>query len=152
MGRLGLAPISRLGIEALAARVIHAAATANRLPYFAPVAQTPGFARALAKTITELRLQHATPSGDLAHLLSLYEEELATRSVADLPMLLRLATAEAAEGHRLTGTPLVLLGLPIESAAHEQLLGALVQRSPSVFATAISDDESTSNRFNVSSR
>ena len=63
MGRLGLAPISRLGIEALAARIVHAAATANELTYFAPVAQTPGFARALAKTITELRLQHVDPAG-----------------------------------------------------------------------------------------
>ena len=58
MGRLALAPISRLGIEALAARIVHTAATAKALPYFAPVAQTPGFARALAKTITELRLQN----------------------------------------------------------------------------------------------
>src|SRR5580658_10850280 len=101
MGRLALAPISRLGIEALAARIVHTAATAKQLPYFAPVAQTPGFARALAKTITELRLQQVTPPDanpagrDLAHLLTLYEQELAARSVADLPMLLRLATEEA---------------------------------------------------------
>jgi ATP-dependent helicase/DNAse subunit B len=86
MGRLALAPISRLGIEALAARIVHTATTAKDLPYFAPVAQTPGFARALAKTITELRLHNVTPSDvtpagrDLAHLLSLYEEELAARS------------------------------------------------------------------------
>ncbi len=143
MGRLALAPISRLGIEALAARIVHAAASADRLPYFAPVAQTPGFARALAKTITELRLGNAIPpTPDLAHLLALYEEELATRSVADLPMLLRLATEEATHSnHRFTRLPLVFLGLAIESAAHEQLLAALVQRSPSVLATATSSDD-----------
>jgi ATP-dependent helicase/nuclease subunit B len=143
MGRLALAPISRLGIEALAARIVHAAATAKDLPYFAPVAQTPGFARALAKTITELRLQGATPpDGDLAHLLALYEQELAARSVADLPMLLRLATEEAVHGHhRFTEVPLLLLGLAIESASHEQFIAALVERSPAVFATAISDDD-----------
>src|SRR5580658_5935680 len=143
MGRLALAPISRLGIEALAARIVHTAATAKDLPYFAPVVQTPGFARALAKTITELRLQGVNPpDGDLAHLLALYEQELAARSVADLPMLLRLAAEEAMHGdHRLTQIPLILLGLPIESAAHEQLIAALAERSPSVFATAISDDE-----------
>jgi ATP-dependent helicase/nuclease subunit B len=143
LGRLALAPISRLGIEALAARVVHTAATANDLPYFAPVAQTPGFARALAKTITELRLQNVTPPGlDLGHLLSLYEQELAARSVADLPLLLRIATEEAAHGnHRFTQAPLVLLGLAVESAAHEQLIAALVKRSPAVFATAISDDD-----------
>ena len=142
MGRLALAPISRLGIEALAARIVHAALTAKRLPYFAPVAQTPGFARALAKTITELRLHNATPPGDLGHLLSLYEQELAERSVADLPLLLRLATEEAGESeHRFTRLPLVLLGLAIESAAHERLLTALVKRSPRVLATATTGDD-----------
>ncbi len=95
MGRLALAPLSRLGMEAIAARIVHAAATAKQLPYFAPVAQTPGFARALANTITELRLENVTPPGDLAHLLALYEQELDARSVADLPMLLRLAAQEA---------------------------------------------------------
>jgi ATP-dependent helicase/nuclease subunit B len=143
MGRLGLAPISRLGIEALAARIVHAAATSQSLLYFAPVAQTPGFARALAKTITELRLQQATPpEGDLARLLSLYEQEVAERSVADLPTLFRLATEEAVHGHHgFTEVPLILLGLAIESSAHEQLIAALVKRSPAAFATAISDDE-----------
>jgi len=148
MGRLALAPISRLGIEALAARIVHTAATAKALPYFAPVAQTPGFARALARTITELRLQNAKPSDanpagrDLAHLLSLYEEELAARSVADLPLLLRLATEETAHtDHRFTRLPIVLLGLAIESGSHERLLATLVQRSPSVLATATSGDD-----------
>ncbi len=140
MGRLALAPISRLGIEALAARVVHAALTAKRLPYFAPVAQTPGFARALAKTITELRLQNVTPPDDLGHLLSLYEQELTERSVADLPLLLRLATESAHTDHRFTRLPLVLLGLTIEPAAHDRLLTALVKQSPRVLATAITGD------------
>ena len=105
MGRLGLAPISRLGIEALAARIVAAATTAQHLPYFAPVAQTPGFARALHKTRSQLRLQDVSPSAlaetgapgrDLAQLLSLYEEEIAARAIADLPLILRLATEEAA--------------------------------------------------------
>jgi len=143
MGRLQLAPISRLGIEALAARIVHTAATANKLPYFAPVAQTPGFARALSKTIIELRLNSVTPPvRDLSTLLSLYEEELAARLVADLPQVLRLATEEAVLGtHRFSQIPIVLLGLTIESAAHQRLIAALVQRSPAVYATAITDDE-----------
>ncbi len=143
LGRLGLAPISRLGIEALAARIVHTAATAHALPYFAPVAQTPGFARALAKTLTELRLQNAAPLGDLGHLLSLYEQELAARSVADLPLLLRLAAEEVEadpSAHRFIHLPLVLLGLAVESAAHQRFLAALVQRSPNVLATATTGD------------
>ena len=144
LGRLGLAPISRLGIEALAARIVHTAATANALPYFAPVAQTPGFARALAKTLTELRLQNAAPPGDLGHLLALYEQELAARSIADLPLLLRFAAEEAetaGSAHRFTSLPLVLLGLALESGAHQRLLEALIQRSPNVLATATTGDQ-----------
>jgi ATP-dependent helicase/nuclease subunit B len=151
MGHLALAPISRLGIEALAARIVHAAATEKHLPYFAPVAQTPGFARALAKTIMELRLQNISakalaetgaPGRDLAHLLNLYEQELDRRAVADLPLLLHLATEEAANtNHRFTRLPLVLLGQAIESKAHEQLIATLVQRSPKVLATATTGDD-----------
>src|SRR5689334_4661996 len=65
MGKAGLAPISRLGLEALAARIVHAAHRDNKLHYFAPVATTPGFARAAAKTIAELRLEGIEPR-DLA--------------------------------------------------------------------------------------
>ncbi|HTW64232.1 MAG TPA: PD-(D/E)XK nuclease family protein [Bryobacteraceae bacterium] len=151
MGRLALAAISHLGIEALAARIVHAAATSGKLPYFAPVAQTPGFARALAKTITELRLQNISastlaetgaPGRDLAHLLSLYEKELDARAVADLPLILRFATQEASHsGHRFAQMPLVLLSLNVESDAHRQLIAALAERSPAIFATAISGDD-----------
>jgi CRISPR/Cas system-associated exonuclease Cas4 (RecB family) len=152
MSRLSLAPISRLGIEALSARIVHSAATSGQLPYFAPVAETPGFARALAKTMSELRLEHLAPAAiaetgppgrDLAHLLTLYEQELAAREVADLPLILRLAAEEAAQAsHRFTKLPLLLLGVALESAAHQDLIATLIEHSPSVFATAISDDDS----------
>ena len=60
MGRRALAPISRLGIEAIATRIVHAASASKKLSYFSPVAQTPGFPRALARTIAELRLQNVS--------------------------------------------------------------------------------------------
>ncbi len=151
MGRLALAPISRLGIEALAARIVYSAASGQRLPYFAPVAQTPGFARALARTITELRLESVdapslaavgAPGRDLAHLMDLYEAELDERSMADFPLLLRLAAEEASRAaHRYAGLPVLLLGVPIESSSHERLLANLINSSPHVFATAITGDE-----------
>lgn len=151
MGRLALAPISRLGAEALAARIIHSAATSNQLAYFAPVARTPGFGRALARTLNELRLQDVgardlattgAPGRDLAHLLNSYEGELQRRAIADLALVLRLAAEEAALGcHRFTQVPMLLLGIAIESAAHERLLATLVEQSPAVLATAISNDD-----------
>jgi ATP-dependent helicase/nuclease subunit B len=149
--RQALAPISRLGMEALCARIVHAARRAQSLPYFSPVAQTPGFARALAKTLAELRLQGVdvrmlsragAPGGDLAHLMQLYEQQLEQRSLADLPLLLRLAAGRAAEDrHRFTGLPLVLLDVTIESRSEEQLIAALVEKSPAVLAASVPGGE-----------
>ena len=150
MGRRSLAPISRLGIEALAARIVHAAQSDNQLAYFSPVALTPGFARAAARTIAELRLNHVTspdlksagaPGADLARLLALYESELAQRSLADLPILLELAAEEAASGvHRFLNLPLILLDLAVDSLSHTELLTAVIAKSPAVLATAIAGE------------
>ena len=152
MGERSLAPISRLGIEALSARVVHTAQGSKSLEYFSPVASTPGFARALAKTITELRLQGVSSEQlasvgkagrDLAHLLTLYEQELERRSLADLPLLFRLAIDEASHGHhRLTALPLVLLDLTLESRSHQALVCAIVENAPAILAAAITGDDS----------
>jgi len=147
MTRESLVPISRLGNEALAARIVHAASSAHQLAYFSPVAQTPGFARALAKTIAELRLNRVTPNAlghtgaagkDLAQLLNFYESELAQRSLADLPMLLELATEEArSKPHRLLNLPLLFFNIPVDSLRHREFLAALAEKSPHILATAI---------------
>jgi ATP-dependent helicase/nuclease subunit B len=146
-----LVPISQLGTEALANRIVHAAMHAKELRYFAPVAQTPGFPRAVAKTISELRLEGVEmadlaatgpPGSDLASLMKRYQSELAERSLADLSILLRFGAEGAAAGtHRFAGLPLVLLGPAIESLSHERLLTALVEKSTDVLATAITDDD-----------
>ncbi len=151
MGRRSLAPISRLGIEAIATRIVNAAHRAKKLGYFSPVAQTPGFPRALAHTIAELRLQSipardflstGPPGQDLAHLMQLYEHELEQRSLADLPMLLSFAAEEAAtNASRFTGLPILLLDLTVESQSHAKLLAALIEKSPNVLATTISGEE-----------
>jgi hypothetical protein len=104
-----LAPLSGLGVEALAARVIHAAREAGELNYFRPVAALPGFARALARTLGELRLasvaadslrESGKPGADLSRLLRRYEEELKQRSLADLALVLQLASE--GDGRSLT--------------------------------------------------
>ena len=146
-----LAPISMLGIEALANRIVHVARQENELRYFGPVAQTPGFPRAVARTIAELRLEGVephdlaaagAPGGDLAFLMKRYQNELAERSLADISIMLRMAVEEIAGGaHRFAGLPLVLLGLTIESAWHEKLLTALIRKSPEVLVTAIANDD-----------
>lgn len=161
MGRRGLAPISRLGIEAIATRIVNAAERAKSLRYFSPVANTPGFPRALAHTIAELRLQGVparelvstgAPGQDLAHLMQLYQDELEQRSLADLAVLLSFAAEEAAANrNRFTGLPILLLDLTVESQSHKKLIAALVEKSSSVLAVASSaDEQSVANILNVS--
>jgi ATP-dependent helicase/nuclease subunit B len=151
MGRRALAPISRLGIEAIATRIVNAAYRAKKLSYFSPVAQTPGFPRALARSIAELRLQGVPanellsigpPGHDLAHLMQSYEDELEQRSLADLPMLLSFAAEEAeTNANRFTGLPILLVDLDIESHSHKRLVAGLIEKSTDVLASAISGDE-----------
>src|SRR5271155_1181187 len=43
MADLGLAPVTALGLEALAARAVYQARNAKELKYFEPVADLPGF-------------------------------------------------------------------------------------------------------------
>jgi len=61
MARLGVAPATALGAEAVAARVSFEALWERALAYFASVARFPGFARALAASLGELRLGRVAP-------------------------------------------------------------------------------------------
>ena len=153
MGAAGLAPLTRLGAEAVAARIANAALEAGRLKYFRPVATMPGFARAVTSTLTELRLQRISvrqlkradkPGTDLAWLLIGFEEQLEERGLADLADILALATREVAtKGHRLAGLPLILLDIPLDYRAHREFLDALKPRSPAVFENSFSNPPST---------
>ena len=77
LAQAGLKPASRLAIEALTTRIIAAAHKAQQIPYFAPVAATPGLAPAIAATLAELRLEQITelPHNDLATLLTAFEHD-----------------------------------------------------------------------------
>jgi ATP-dependent helicase/nuclease subunit B len=55
-------PGSTAGAEAIAARAVFDAVAAGELTYFAPVASLPGFPKALARTVHELRLAGVTPA------------------------------------------------------------------------------------------
>src|SRR5687768_6471613 len=71
----GLAPVTYLGSEAVAARATFEAHREGALGYFAPVAKTPGFPRALARTLQEVRL--ATVGSDRLRQLPLGGRDLA---------------------------------------------------------------------------
>ena len=142
LARAGLTPVGALGAEAMVARVIHKL-KAESIPYFQPVADTPGLARAVARTIAELRPQGVRPQQvastglpgrDLARMVELYEEELAQRSAADFALLLQHAIAVARDGkHRLLGLPLVLLDVDLDTSLRRQLAEAVIDRAPEIF-------------------
>jgi hypothetical protein len=142
LARAGLTPAGGLSVEAMVARLIHKL-KAESIPYFRPVADTPGLARAVAATIAELRLEGVRPTQvaatglpgrDLARMAERFEEELADRSAADFALLLRYALAAAREGkHRLLGLPMVLLDVDAERALMRELAEVVVAQSPQVF-------------------
>ena len=64
----GQPPASALGYEAVAALAAFEAANDEALDYFAPVSSTPGFPKALARTLQELRMA-GVAAGPLTRLL-----------------------------------------------------------------------------------
>ena len=140
MAELGLAPLSALGSEALAARVIFCARQEDAIRYFSPVAGLPGFSRALSRTLRELRLAGTTPTmlanggapaRDLGVLLADYERELEDRGLVDLAGVIGLAQMAAERGeHRWAGLPVAALDVKLESEAHRGFFRALMERAP----------------------
>src|SRR5213593_3856243 len=107
MARLGVAPATALGAEAVAARVSFEALRERALAYFAPVARFPGFAQALAATLGELRLGRVAPGAletldgparDVAELAGRFDRQVEGAKVADRAALLAIATRAATEG------------------------------------------------------
>ena len=145
-----LAPMSHLSREAMAAHVIHRLKR-DAIPYFSPVSDTPGLARAIARTAQELRLQKTEvpplartgkPGADLSRILKLYDDELAKASLADFSVLLTHATEVARSGeHRLLGLPLLLLDVKVEFLREREFLRALIGRSPRVLAACLTGDK-----------
>ncbi|HEY3841107.1 MAG TPA: PD-(D/E)XK nuclease family protein [Bryobacteraceae bacterium] len=140
----GYAPLSALAHEALAARVIQKAA--GELTYFAPVAAFPGFPRALARTLHDLRLGRITPTHlmstdgaglDLGRLLDLYQAELTERKLADQETRFSTATDIAAHAtHPFCGLRLLLLDVPLESQLAGEFVAAMLAKSPSALIVA----------------
>ncbi len=140
-------PATDLGSEAVAARATFESMRTDALTYFGPVAATPGFPRALARTLQELRLAHvsstdlaALPLGgaDLAVLLDQFAREFDSASATDRATLFASAIAVVSAQPRsssLLGIPLVLLDVPIDSAAEFAFVRALIGSAPDTLMT-----------------
>jgi ATP-dependent helicase/nuclease subunit B len=141
-----LAPLSRLGSQALMARVVDSLARANRLHHFQAVAGTPGFAGAAAATISEMRMNGISPNAltgggpaadDLAAILEAYNRQLDQQHLADLATVYTCAAAELAAGQTVfSGMPAVLLDVDVASSIQESLLAALTSHAPAILALA----------------
>jgi ATP-dependent helicase/nuclease subunit B len=150
-------PTTILGHEAVATRASFEARKDDALEYFSPVSHTPGFPKALARTLLDLRLAHVDggdlvrlprSGGDLAALLDRVEILLAEAGASDRASLFETATK--ALGSPVTGwptMPLLLLDVPFESEIEAQFLWALIQQSPRVLITVPAGDASTTSQL-----
>ena len=145
----GRVPVSALSLEALAARMVHGRLAEGTMGRFAPIANRPGFPRALARTLDELRLEGVTPEElsdpDLGALLAAFGRELEKAGLADRAFVLERAGRRAAGGEAstLADVPLLVLDVPIASALERELVRALIARSPSALLTVPEGDERT---------
>ena len=153
----GIAPATLIGSEAVAARATFDARQASRpeeanqegLAYFGAVAGTPGFPRALARTLHDLAMAGVEapalrdlPLGgsDLARLLEAFDEQFAAASAIGRAALFTAACEGAAAVARL---PLLLLDVPLESAVEFALARQLIAAAPDTLITVPFGDLAT---------
>jgi ATP-dependent helicase/nuclease subunit B len=147
----GLAPAAGLAIEAIAARIVHRLKGTGALAYFEPVIDMPGFSRALARTISELRLNRILPTAlkgnggaadALANALGEFEAELIAAKLADRAGILNAAadSLRRKDVPRFAGIPCVMLDVAIETALESALVAALCARTRSFLATIPAGD------------
>ncbi|MDB5108453.1 MAG: ATP-dependent nuclease, subunit, partial [Candidatus Binatus sp.] len=148
----GLAPADGLAAEAVAARAVFHLAPTGALKYFEPVLNLPGFSRALARTLAEIRWNNISTDrlralGDageaIAAMLERYEIELTSAKLIDRAGILQLATASLRENPppRFAGLPTLLLDLSLESVLDRDFIAALADRAPSLLATIPHGDD-----------
>jgi RecB family exonuclease len=157
-----LAPSTRLGAEAVAARAAFDELEADTLSYLSPIARLRSFGGTLASTLDEVRVsdldadrldQCDAVGGDLARLAARYTQHLEQARLIDIPDLYRLAAstvdattgalhAAAAGGLRLD-VPVVLVDVPVRDEATRALVSALAGRSSRFLATVPMGDERT---------
>jgi ATP-dependent helicase/nuclease subunit B len=138
-------PGTQAGAEAVAARAVFDALAAGELSYFTPVATMPGFPKALARTLHEIRLARIGADGllgggaaadDIACLLGRVEAQLDRAAVDDRAALFQIAAQACAAGQvRWAELPVVLLDVPLDSRAERDFVAALLAQSPDALAT-----------------
>jgi len=151
LAEAGLAPADGLAAEAVAARAVFRLAPSGALAHFEPVLNRPGFSRALARTLIELRwndigaheLRALGGAGEaIAATLAQFDAELADAKLIDRAAMLKVATRAvlASQPPRFVGLPVLLLDPSVDSALDRDFIAALAARSPSILATIPAGD------------
>jgi CRISPR/Cas system-associated exonuclease Cas4 (RecB family) len=137
-----VAPGTWLGAEAVATRAAFDAARETALRYFEPVASTPGFPRALARTLQEARLEGLESNRfaslplagpDLANLLERFDAFYRGAAIADRATL--FDTAAVVLRTQPVAGAVLLLDVPVDHAAERRLIEALAFGTGDLMAT-----------------
>ncbi len=143
--------LAGVAVDALAARAVYECRKRSRLQWFESVARTPGFFKALASTISELRLNAIQPqqliqagsSGkDLANLLIEYSGNLDETGLADAASIYATAIAAVRDGE-FPGSKFPILFLDIRPSFYleHEFIRALASQSSEVMTTAHTRNE-----------
>lgn len=153
LARQRLAPATDLGMEAVATRSVFETAQRGALRYFSPVAKRPGFSRAVARTVSDLRLAGVSPDSvanlgeagsDLAQLMKEFEEQLTRSQVADRSKLFQIALQEIEAGKiAFAGKPVLLLDVALHNQEERAFALALLGKASEALATVPAGDSKT---------
>lgn len=157
MAAAGAVPLGQLGVAAAVSRAIDGLRSRGALGRYMMIANCPGFPRAIADVLSELRLASLGADildkldADLLSLLRAYEAELAEGKFIDWPGLLGIAAEIAIQRggttNCLTQLPLLLLDVPIASEAELNFVAALCSSGSEMLATVPAADGPTIARL-----
>jgi len=156
LARKGLTPSAPLSDEAVSARVADQALREGELEYFAPVADMPGFPRALSRTLGELRLAGVAASALEGHDANADLSVLFTRAIGerekagavDYATMLSTATEELQTNPgSVADTTVILLDVPINTQADAELIAAVIEAAHNVIYTIPEGDTRTRAAF-----
>lgn len=156
LARRDRTPVGALAVEAVLARVVHDLEGSGSLGRFDQVKGAPGFVRALARTIGELRLEDVSAetldesAPELATILRELARRLEAEGLADRASILAAATelsADTESRHPLLDLPTLLLDVPVRSRREASLLAAVLARSPDALASLPAGDGASRRRL-----
>jgi ATP-dependent helicase/nuclease subunit B len=155
LNRRGVVSLTRIGTDAVTARLIHRLRVDGRLGRYSSVSEMPGFPGAIANVIAELRsagirsneIEAVVP--DFAPIVCEYERELAEGGFIDWPSTLELASSAIAgpDRHRLVGRPVLMLDVPVRTEAEFGFVSRFVSAAQETLATLPASDSETLHQF-----